>query len=172
MTVRLRCSFAPVCRFLPLNIGNPQVPWNRCFDLDNACRTRGAISPLSWRPKHSAYDHRYARRCWRVLSQADRVMKQFGSGFLGKGEPRAFFLGSFDLAVSVFRTSSSTHESVPYRPFSCGRAPLVVCGVDAGRAPVFMPAFTLSWRQPEGIRQITVNRRRNILPICGSLFSI
>ncbi len=58
--------------------------------------------PFELDTKHATYDRRYARRCWRVFSQADRVMKQFRSGFLGKVSPVHFFWGSFDLAVARF----------------------------------------------------------------------
>ncbi|MCW5773254.1 MAG: hypothetical protein KIT16_16560 [Rhodospirillaceae bacterium] len=51
---------------------------------------------------HAAYDGEAARRFWRVLLQADRVMKQFRTGFLGKSSPVHFFWGSFDLAVTRF----------------------------------------------------------------------
>jgi hypothetical protein len=37
-----------------------------------------------------------------VLVQADRLMKQFRAGFIGKVSPVHFFWGSFDLAVTRF----------------------------------------------------------------------
>ena len=51
---------------------------------------------------HAAYDAEYAQRFWRVLLQADRVLKQFRTGFIGKCSPVHFFWGSFDLAVTRF----------------------------------------------------------------------
>ena len=51
---------------------------------------------------HGAYDAEYANRFWRVLVQVDRVLKQFRTGFIGKGSPVHFFWGSFDLAVTRF----------------------------------------------------------------------
>jgi len=51
---------------------------------------------------HAAYDPEYAQRFWRVLLQADRVLKEFRTGFLGKSSPVHFFWGSFDLAVTRF----------------------------------------------------------------------
>jgi Family of unknown function (DUF5996) len=51
---------------------------------------------------HAAYDPDFAQRFWRVLAQADRVFKQFRTGFLGKVSPVHFFWGSFDLAVTRF----------------------------------------------------------------------
>jgi hypothetical protein len=52
--------------------------------------------------RHAAYDPGYAQRFWRVLVQADRVFKQFRTGFLGKASPVHFFWGSFDHAVTRF----------------------------------------------------------------------
>jgi len=49
-----------------------------------------------------AYDPVQARRFWRVLLQADRVLKTFRTGFIGKASPVHFFWGSFDLAVTRF----------------------------------------------------------------------
>ena len=51
---------------------------------------------------HRAYDAGMAHAFWRVLVQADRIFKQFRSGFLGKASPVHFFWGSFDLAVTRF----------------------------------------------------------------------
>jgi hypothetical protein len=51
---------------------------------------------------HAAYDGDYAQRFWRALIQADRVFKQFRTGFIGKSSPVHFFWGSFDLAVTRF----------------------------------------------------------------------
>jgi catechol 2,3-dioxygenase-like lactoylglutathione lyase family enzyme len=48
------------------------------------------------------YDPSQAERFWRALLQADRVMKLFRTGFLGKASPVHFFWGSFDLAVTRF----------------------------------------------------------------------
>jgi hypothetical protein len=61
----------------------------------------GAI-PFSRDRAHAAYDAGYARRFWKALVQADRVFKQFRTGFIGKSSPVHFFWGSFDLAVTRF----------------------------------------------------------------------
>jgi hypothetical protein len=65
------------------------------------CEIPGAI-PFTRDRMHSAYDADYASRFWRVLVQADRVFKQFRTGFIGKCSPVHFFWGSFDLAVTRF----------------------------------------------------------------------
>ena len=51
---------------------------------------------------HAAYDPVYAHRFWRILLRADRLFKEFRTGFLGKASPVHFFWGSFDLAVTRF----------------------------------------------------------------------
>ena len=51
---------------------------------------------------HAAYDKEYAQRWWRIMAQADRVLKIFRSRFIGKVSPVHFFWGSFDLAVTRF----------------------------------------------------------------------
>lgn len=51
---------------------------------------------------HTAYDADAARRWWRILAQADRVLRRFGGRFQGKQSPVHFFWGSFDLAATRF----------------------------------------------------------------------
>ena len=58
--------------------------------------------PFDQDQAHTAYDPEYAHRFWRVLLQADRVMKEFRGRFCGKASPVQFFWGSFDLAASRF----------------------------------------------------------------------
>ena len=67
---------------------------------------------------HAAYDPDYAQRFWRVLVQADRVFKQFRTGFVGKVSPVHFFWGSLDLAVTRFsgRTAPLHPGGVPHLP--------------------------------------------------------
>jgi Family of unknown function (DUF5996) len=68
---------------------------------DRPSEIPGAI-PFSGDRTHAAYDAEYAQRFWRILLQADRVLKQFRTGFIGKASPVHFFWGSFDLAVTRF----------------------------------------------------------------------
>ena len=51
---------------------------------------------------HASYDPDAVRRLFQILTSADRVFKQFRTGFLGKASPVHFFWGSFDLAVTRF----------------------------------------------------------------------
>jgi len=65
------------------------------------CEIAGATA-FSQDRTHAAYDAEYVHRFWRVLLQADRLLKHFRTGFLGKCSPTHFFWGSFDLAVTRF----------------------------------------------------------------------
>lgn len=51
---------------------------------------------------HASYDADAAQRCWRILAQTDRVLKQFRGPFLGKSSPSHFWWGSFDLSCTRF----------------------------------------------------------------------
>ena len=51
---------------------------------------------------HATYEGDAARRCWRALTQADRALKRFRSGFAGKCSPTHFWWGGFDLACTRF----------------------------------------------------------------------
>ena len=64
---------------------------------------------------HRSYDREYAARFWRVLGQADRVLKSFRSRFLGKCSPVHFFWGAADLAVTRFsgRTAPEHPAGIP-----------------------------------------------------------
>lgn len=55
---------------------------------------------LDARPRR--YDADWANRFFRALLQADRLLKEFRGGFLGKASPVHFFWGGFDLAASRF----------------------------------------------------------------------
>ena len=52
--------------------------------------------------QHASDDPDAVRRFFQILTNADRVFKQFRTGFLGKASPVHFFWGSFDLAVTRF----------------------------------------------------------------------
>jgi len=67
---------------------------------------------------HRAYDPEYANRFWRVLVQADRVLKRFRARFIGKSSPVHFFWGGPDLAVTRFsgRPAPTHPGGVPNLP--------------------------------------------------------
>lgn len=58
--------------------------------------------PFAENRRDSSYDPAAVDRLRRALVQADRVMTDFRSRFLGKCSPVHFFWGSFDLAVTRF----------------------------------------------------------------------
>ena len=52
--------------------------------------------------RHASYDAGHVERFFRMLAQADRVLKRFKGRFLGKSSPVHFFWGAFDLALTRF----------------------------------------------------------------------
>lgn len=58
--------------------------------------------PFAEDREHKSYDAAAVQRWWRLLLQADRVLKRFRGRFLGKASPSHFFWGSFDLAMTRF----------------------------------------------------------------------
>lgn len=52
--------------------------------------------------QHASYDPRAAQLFWRQLLQADRVLGEFRSRFVGKVSPVHFFWGGMDLACTRF----------------------------------------------------------------------
>jgi hypothetical protein len=58
--------------------------------------------PFDQDDQHTTYDPEAAQLFWRQLVQADRVMGDFRSHFVGKVSPVHFFWGSMDLACTRF----------------------------------------------------------------------
>jgi len=78
---------------------------------------------------HVSYDRDYVERFGGILIRADRLLKQFRTGFLGKCSPVHFFWGSFDLAVTRFSgrraperpdADAMTREAYSHEVISCG----------------------------------------------------
>ena len=59
-------------------------------------------TPFDQDHHHASYDRQAVERLHRIHQNADRVLKKFRSGFLGKCSPVHFFWGSFDMAVTRF----------------------------------------------------------------------
>jgi hypothetical protein len=51
---------------------------------------------------HASYDRAPVENWFRALTQADRVLKQFRGGFVGKSSPVHFWWGAFDLACTRY----------------------------------------------------------------------
>jgi hypothetical protein len=58
--------------------------------------------PFDVDERHASYEPSHAQSLWRGFVQADRVLKAFQSGFVGKASPVHLFWGSFDLATSRY----------------------------------------------------------------------
>jgi hypothetical protein len=113
--------------------------------------------------KHASYDPNAVRRFLQILVNADRVFKQFRTGFLGKASPVHFFWGSFDLAVTRFsgRRAPRHPGGVPYL------SDAVACeaysheessaGFWPGSGAIDYPAFySYAYPEPAGFRTTTV----------------
>jgi hypothetical protein len=112
------------------------------FDLDEA---------------HCAYDAEYANRFWRVLVQADRVLKDFRARFIGKCSPVHFFWGAADLAVTRFSGRRApehpggipnlpdwvTREAYSHEVSSCGFWP-------GGGAVPYAAFYSYAYPEPAG----------------------
>ena len=112
---------------------------------------------------HRAYDADAAQRFWRALLQADRVLKHFRTGFLGKVSPVHFFWGSFDLAVTRFsgRRAPPHPGGVPHLPDEVTREAysheVSSAGFWAGGGAIDFPAFySYAYPEPEGYRAASI----------------
>lgn len=112
--------------------------------------------------KHATYDPEYAQRFFRILVQANRVLTEFRSQFIGKVSPVHFFWGSFDLAVTRFSGQPApehpggipnmadwvTREAYSHEVSSCGFWP----GSD-GVEPVF---YSYAYPTPPGFKEYSI----------------
>ena len=110
---------------------------------------------------HGAYDAEAARRFWRALVQADRLMKAFRGRFIGKASPVHFFWGSFDLAVTRFSgRPAPPHPGSPLLPASVSQEAysheVSSCGFWPG-APGVPPLFyAYAYPEPAGFADAAV----------------
>ncbi|MFE2985822.1 DUF5996 family protein [Streptomyces sp. NPDC059262] len=74
--------------------------------------------PFSEDRQHASYDPNAAQLFWRQLLQANRVLGEFRSHFVGKVSPVHFFWGAMDLACTRF--SGRTAPSHPGGAPNCG----------------------------------------------------
>ena len=117
--------------------------------------------PFTEDREHASYDADAANRLWRILVQADRVLKRFRGRFLGKSSPVHFFWGGFDLAATRFsgRRAPAHPGGVPNCPdyvmveayshecASCGFWPGSLLGLGTLREPAF---YAYAYPQPDG----------------------
>jgi hypothetical protein len=114
-------------------------------------------TPFSSDGAHRAYDKEAVHRFWRALAQADRVLKRFRAGFIGKCSPVHLFWGAMDLAVTRFsgRTAPVHPGGIPNLPDRITREAysheVSSCGFWPGTPPIDYPAFySYAYPQPEG----------------------
>jgi len=112
---------------------------------------------------HASYDADAVRRLFAILVNADRVFKQFRTGFLGKASPVHFFWGSFDLAVTRFsgRRAPRHPGGVPSLPdaVACEAYSHEVssAGFWPGSGAIDYPAFySYAYPEPDGFRAARV----------------
>jgi len=106
---------------------------------------------------HCTYDPVYANRFWRVLVQADRVLKRFRARFVGKCSPVHFFWGAPDLAVTRFsgRLAPPHPGGVPNLPDRVAREAysheVSSVGFWPGGGAIAYPAFyAYAYPEPSG----------------------
>ncbi|HUN97053.1 MAG TPA: DUF5996 family protein [Bradyrhizobium sp.] len=125
-----------------------ELPDPICFSQDN---------------QHAAYDAGAVRKFFQILSNSDRVFKQFRTGFIGKASPVHFFWGSFDLAVTRFsgRRAPRHPGGVPNLPdaVACEAYSHEVssAGFWPGSGAIDYPAFySYAYPEPPGYRTTKV----------------
>jgi hypothetical protein len=113
--------------------------------------------------RHASYDKDAVHRFFRILTNADRVFKQFRTGFLGKASPVHFFWGSFDLAVTRFsgRRAPRHPGGVPHlsNDVACEAYSHEVssAGFWPGSGAIDYPAFySYAYPEPPGFRTMHV----------------
>ncbi len=113
--------------------------------------------------KPRPYDADAVNRFWRVLSQADRVFKQFRTRFIGKCSPVHLYWGAMDLAVTRFsgRTAPVHPGGIPNLPDYVTRESYSheesSCGFWSGTAPIDYAAFyAYAYPQPPGFAEARV----------------
>ncbi len=119
--------------------------------------------PFNLDRRYMTYDPEAAKRFWRILIQAERLMTVFRSRFTGKCSPVHLFWGNLDLAVTRF-----SGRRAPVHP---GGIPNVSdrvmqeayshevssCGFWAGGGVVAEPVFyAYAYPEPEGFRDYPV----------------
>ena len=121
--------------------------------------------PFAEDREHCTYDADAAHRWWRILVHAERVLRRFAAGFVGKASPVHFFWGSFDLAYTRF-----SGRPAPRHPGDAPNCPDYVMveayshecasfGFWPGGGAVTEPAFyAYAYPEPTGFAQ------RSILP--------
>jgi hypothetical protein len=119
--------------------------------------------PFKQDETHCAYDPEYANRFWRILVQADRVLRIFRSRFIGKASPVHYFWGAPDLAVTRFsgRRAPRHPGGIPNLPDRVTREAysheVSSCGFWPGGGPAPYAAFySYAYPEPAGFAEALV----------------
>ena len=117
-------------------------------------------TPFPLDETHRAYDRDAVHRFWLALSQADRVLKKFRTGFIGKCSPVHLFWGAMDLAVTRFsgRTAPTHPGGIPNLPDRITREAysheVSSCGFWPGGGAIDYPAFySYAYPAPAGFAE-------------------
>jgi hypothetical protein len=122
-----------------------EVPAPICFDKDEG---------------HHAYDPVLANRCWRILSQVERVFTAARCDFVGKCSPVHFFWGAFDLAVTRFSGRPAPPRDGPAFMREAYSHEVISHGFWFGSGPVLEPAFyAYAVPEPPGLKAARVQPR-------------
>jgi hypothetical protein len=106
---------------------------------------------------HHAYDPLYANRCWRILSQAERVLTLSRCSFIGKCSPVHFFWGSFDLAVTRFSGRAAPPREGPAFMREAYSHEVISHGFWPGGDSLLEPAFySYAAPEPPGLKDAPV----------------
>ena len=112
---------------------------------------------------HRCYERDFANRFWRILVQADRVMKRFRGRFIGKCSPVHLFWGALDLAVTRFsgRRAPRHPGGIPNLPDRVTREAysheVSSCGFWPGGGATPYPAFySYAYSEPAGFSKASV----------------
>jgi hypothetical protein len=109
-----------------------------------------------------AYDGAWAHRFWRVLLQADRLFRDYRTGFLGKSSPSHFFWGGFDLAITRFsgRRAPRHAGGIPHMPdavvLDAYSHEVMSVGFWPGSGPVDAAFYAYAYPEPAGFRDAEV----------------
>jgi Family of unknown function (DUF5996) len=123
-----------------------EVPERTAFELDET---------------HASYDAEYAHRFWRILAQADRLLKEFRSRFIGKISPVHFFWGGLDIAVTRFSgRPAPEHGSIPnvarFVPVEAYSHEVSSCGFWPGAGLGEASFYAYAYPEPEGFSKYSV----------------
>lgn len=122
-------------------------------------------TPFARDVAHATYDGDAVRRWWRALTQADRALKRFRGGFIGKCSPTHFWWGGFDLACTRFsgRSAPLYQGTIPNTPIGVMQEAYSRECISAGwwpgtnGSPVAEPAFyAYAYPEPAGCRAARV----------------